>query len=116
MSAFSPGGPEIPSVPIDLPVPDIPPADFATAERHSKQGSKDSGFWEWLLNLILEWIPSLLAKIIGFLFGAFGIVVAWVLTQFTKARTTGEFGVQDVAAAAVSDLFGVPVGGGVLGP
>jgi hypothetical protein len=116
MSSFAPGGPEIPEIPIDIPVPDIPPADFATAEKRSKQGSKDSGFWEWLLDLILNWIPSLLARIIGFLFGCFGVIVAWVLRKFTEVRTSGEFGVNEVAAAAVSDLFGVQVSAGILGP
>ena len=108
-------GPDIPGPPFDIPIPDTPPANFATISAQLKAGEKSSGFWDWLLDKILCWIPDLISTILGFLFGCFGTVVAFVLQAFAKARETGEFGVQAVAAATVSDLFGVPVGAGDFG-
>lgn len=116
MNPFDPGLSEIPSIPLDIPVPDIPPANFAEAAKQKKKGEQESGWFEWALGILLEWIPSLIAKIIGFLMGVFGVVVSWVLRKFNEVRESGEFGVQEAAAASVSGLFGVDIPGGVWGP
>jgi hypothetical protein len=112
----STGGPQIPPAPIDIPTPDIPVADFTEVGKQVASGAKQAGFWQGLWDGLLDLIPSILKTIVGFIFGMFGVVVAWILQQFAAVRKGGEAGVMDAAAQTVADLFGVSINAGMILP
>lgn len=101
---FQPG-PEVPTPPLDIPVPDIPRADFVTIGREAKKGEQASGFWEWLLQLILEWIPAAIGKVIGAALGLAEFVIAYFVNIGLRAMKDGEFGSEEITRVAIDGLL-----------
>jgi len=102
-------GPEVPPAPIEVPTPDIPPANFATIGGQLASGAKSSGFLDGIWGGLLDIIAQLIGKIVGALLGLIEVVLAYVLSIFNKIWSNAEGGTDQIAAQAVSGLFGVPV-------
>lgn len=109
-SNFLPGGLPPPLDPIlEVPTPQIPDADFVSIGAGLAKGVKDSGTWDWLLNLILKWIPWIIGKIVGTLMGLLLMVAANFVRLFFQVFHNAGFGVDTLAAELIGGLFGVQV-------
>src|SRR5882672_6495219 len=106
---FTPQLPEVPAPTFEIPTPDIPRADFKLIQQQKREGDKESKIYQWLLDLIKDWIPTIVGKIIGSLLGLVEIVAAWLLRIFFRVFRSAEFGSDEIAAQVVSGLFGVDV-------
>lgn len=109
MNPFEPTGPEIPAAPIEVPTPNLPPADFTTI------GSMFASGWAAVQNVgqAAQNLLALIAQIVGVIVTALlkfvESIVAWLLTLMFKVWNNAEAGTDQISAAAVGGIFGVPV-------
>lgn len=109
MNPFEPTGPEIPPAPIDVPTPNLPPADFTTI------GSMFASGWAAVQNVgqAASNLLALIAQIVGVIVTALlkfvESIVAWLLTLMFKVWNNAEAGTDQISAAAVGGIFNVPV-------
>lgn len=103
------GQPQIPLPPLDIPVPDVPKANFASIGGDLAKGAKDSGFWDGLWQSLITFIAQFVGTSIGALMGLLGWIATYIARIFLVARQQNEDTLAEASAAAVSDLFGVPI-------
>jgi hypothetical protein len=114
MTPFEGSGPELPYPPVDIPVPDLPPANFTLIGQQFEQGRQQAAAAANTVPGWLSWIADLVAKIIGALLGLLLSAVAYVLGLIYKVWGAAEGGTDQVAAAAVSGMFGINVSPGAF--
>lgn len=115
MNPFEPTGPEVPIAPIDIPTPEIPPANFTTIGGMLAAGAAAAKGGKYAF----QWLLDLIAKIVGVILTALiGIVEQFVLliiTAIFKAWNGNEQMTSQISAAALSGILGVPIAPGDLG-
>ena len=111
---FTPSAGEtpIPTPPLDIPVPDIPPANFQAIGSQVAQGANQGGFWSGLFDALFSWLPKLIARILGILMGATLTVVAFLLKLLLSGLDNAQYGIDQVASTAVEGITGVQVNTG----
>lgn len=104
MTPFSNGQfSEFPYPPVDIPTPDVPPADFSVIGQKFSAGEQAAGTdLKSVLNAG-DWVMGILKKILAFFMGVFLDVLAWLLSQV--------FQVFDKAGAPMNQLFSIAISG-----
>lgn len=115
MSPFEPTGPEVPPAPIDIPTPNLPPANFTVIGANFAKGFLSQVDWSTLPQAFLNWLANLLAWIIAYLLGQIEQVVAWFLRLMFKVWANSEGTTSQIAATAVSGIFRTPISAAQLG-
>lgn len=112
MTPFEQLGNEIPPAPIEIPTPDLPPANFQTIGAQVAQGAKSQWDWSGLWDSLVAFIPIFLGRVIGFLLGQVEKIFAWLLTIVFNIWNGAESGTDAIAAAAVGGIFKTPISPG----
>lgn len=109
MTPFEPTGPEIPAAPIEIPTPDLPPANFGMIGQLLATGAaaaKDVGKWAGdILGLVAKIVGVV---VVGMLY-LIEKVVAFCITQIFKVWNSAQSGTDEISAAAVSGIFDTPI-------
>jgi hypothetical protein len=105
-SDFTTGATEIPAAPIDIPVPEIPNANFTTIGAQIGAGmaqaaAANAGKPGWF-----DWLADIVGSIVGFCLSLIEIVLAGILAVLNKIFANAEGGTDAIAAQAVAGLFG----------
>jgi len=115
MNPFEPTGPEVPAAPVEIPTPNLPPANFLTIGAGFAKGFLSQVDWSTLPQAFLNWLANLLAWIIAYLLGQIEQVVAWFLRLMFKVWANSEGTTSQIAATAVSGIFRTPISAAQLG-
>lgn len=109
MTPFEPTGPEIPAAPIEIPTPDLPPANFGMIGGLLATGAaaaKDVGKWA---GDILGLVAKIVGVVVVGLLYLIEKVVAFCITQIFKVWNSAQSGTDEISAAAVSGIFNTPI-------
>jgi len=106
---FQPGGPEVPIAPIDIPTPEIPPANFTEIGAQLAAGAKTVEGASTGICTVINWLADWVATIVAALLTLVEKIIAWLLGLIFKVWNQSESGTDQIAAQAVSGMFRVPV-------
>lgn len=108
MSDFAPGGPEIPSPPLEIPTPDFPPPNFVEIGKQFADGMATGGKADKVLGGWLDWIGALVAKIIAAALNLVLDTLAALIRLVFQGLHLGESGMDQLMSQVVSGVTGVP--------
>lgn len=114
MNPFEPGGGTIPPAPIDIPLPELPAANFAAVGRDVAKGAKDGGIWTGLIEAIVNGLADLITSTLGILLGLVEWVIAKLLLLVFKVFAGAEFGTNKIAATVLGGMTGLTVNEGLF--
>ena len=106
---FEPTGAEVPPAPIDIPTPDLPPANFQSIGSDLAKGALSQVDITKLGQSFLDWLAAVVGTILGILLGWIEKIIAYFIMIVFKIWNNAEGGTDAIAAAAVSGIFKVPV-------
>lgn len=102
----------IPYPPVDIPVPDLPPANFVQIGMQLEQGRQAAAAGNGSKPGVIDWIADLIARIVVALLNCILTIVAFVMKLIYQVWGAAEGGTDQVAAAAIQGMFGTPVSSG----
>jgi len=109
MTPFGPVPEPPPAAPIDIPVPEVPAANFQTIGQQIGLGIQQAEAVAKAAPAWFDWIGDLIGKIVGSLLALVLAIIAKLMQIINVAWATADGGTDAVAAEAVSGLMGVPV-------
>jgi len=114
MTPFDSTPPEIPYPPVEIPTPELPPANFMLIGQQLEEGRQAAQAAVTADPWWFPWIAKIVAKIIGAILGAILTIVAKILTLIYQVWGQAEGGTDQVAAAAIAGMFGISVSPGAF--
>ncbi|HEV2224384.1 MAG TPA: hypothetical protein VGR84_15425 [Candidatus Acidoferrales bacterium] len=108
-SNFGSTGPEVPIAPIEVPTPNLPPADFTTIGAQLAQGAKSVEGAAAGVSSVINWLADWVGTIVAALLTLVEKIIAWLLGLIFKVWNNAESGTDAIAAQAVSGIFRQPV-------
>jgi hypothetical protein len=110
VNPFEPGNnTEIPLPPFEIPTPELPANDFVAVGRDIAKGQAESGWFDQLWQSLTKFIALWVGTAAGAIIKLFGWGAVYVARIFLVARSENEDTLAEASAAAIGDLFGVPV-------
>jgi hypothetical protein len=108
VNPFTPGGPEIPPAPFEVPVPDIPAADFVQIGKQAAEGMAKGGLLDQWADKLLKLLSDAVGIIVAGLLGLVDMIVIKILQYVFKGFALNESGMDELAATVISGMTGVP--------
>lgn len=106
---YIPTGPDLPPAPLDVPIPNIPPASFQTIGSDIATGINKSAILPAWLQTWVQWIPDFIGAVVGALVGLIEQIIAWLLKIMFKIFAGSEAGTAAISSVALSGMFNIPV-------
>jgi len=108
MTPFSDGtGPEVPIAPTDLPIPNVPLANFSDIGQQLAQGAQKAKPPAVTKPGWFDWIAELVGVLVGGFLSILGQIFAFLLSLWFRLFQEGEGGTDQIAGAAIQGMFGV---------
>jgi len=109
--AFFDGQPNFPTIPADVPIPELDRENLRSVGTELAQGQRDAGWFDSIWESLSRWAVDILSAVLAFILRMLvPIAIFWAKT-WTVAGRSMDPAIQDAAAIAVGDAFGVTVSG-----
>lgn len=109
MNPFEPGGGFTAPPPLDVPLPELPAANFTAVGRDVAKGAKDGGIWTGLIEAIVNGLATIITSTLGILLGLVEWILAKLLLLVFKVFSSAEFGTNKIAATVLGGMTGLTV-------